>query len=190
MSASERRFLFLEASSRARGNAAALGRLAAEALPAAWPRRWIRIQDEPLPPFVDTRHAVGRAPAPDPGSKRWLALTIEATDLVVVSPLYWYGLPAQAKLYFDHWSGWLHVDGVDFLGRMKGRNLWAILVEAGEPGATGTDLLQESLRRTSGYMEMHWKGALVGHGTRPGDVWREPGIRERASRFFNDGLYG
>ena len=36
-----------------------------------------------------------------------LDATLAATDLVFVAPVYWYSLPAAAKLYLDYWSAWL-----------------------------------------------------------------------------------
>lgn len=59
-----------------------------------------------MPPFEDLRRpsAPGAYPAPEGAAATLLDATLWATNLVLVAPLYWYALPAPAKLYFDHWS--------------------------------------------------------------------------------------
>src|SRR5687768_1517087 len=97
-----RSFLFVLASARVDGNSERLARAAASRLPADVPARWVRLDEVGLPPFRDLRHA-GGFPEPE-GDARSLALaTAAATDLVMVTPVYWYALPASAKLYLDHW---------------------------------------------------------------------------------------
>src|SRR5215813_5881410 len=100
-----RSFLFLLASARKDGNTEALARRAASYLPADVDRRWIRLSDVPLPPFEDIRHVGdGRYPQQVGNERLLLDATLEATDLVVASPLYWYSVSASAKLYLDYWS--------------------------------------------------------------------------------------
>jgi hypothetical protein len=67
IAASNRRFLFLLASTRRDGNAELLARRAAAALPGDVAQRWLRLADLPLPAFEDVRHAQGGSYA----MKRW-----------------------------------------------------------------------------------------------------------------------
>ena len=106
-----RRFTFLLASARHDGNTEILARKAAEHLPRHWTQRWLRLSDLPLAPFEDIRHSTGVYPQPEGNARVLFDATLEATDLVFAVPLYWYGLPASAKLYLDHWSGWQHLFG-------------------------------------------------------------------------------
>ncbi|MEU4095313.1 NAD(P)H-dependent oxidoreductase [Streptomyces sp. NPDC026673] len=184
MSDSERTFLFLVGSSRADGNTETLARRAAEQLPPAVRRRWIRLKDLPLPLFADERHnGDGSYPPPAGHAATLLEATLEATDLVVVSPLYWYSVSTSTKLYLDHWSGWMRVPGVDFLERMRGKTLWSVTVLGGQDPATAAPLVG-TLRHTAAYAGMRWGGALLGNGTRPGDVLRDTAALSRAKTFF------
>jgi len=184
-----RRFLFLLASARAGGNTELLARRAAAALPPQVEQRWLRLADHPLPPFVDLRHGGGAYGPPTGHGATLLEATLWATDLVMVAPTYWYSLPAPAKLYLDHWSGWLRVLDLDFKSRMAGRALWAITVNSGEPGEEGgSELLLETLRRSARYLGMRAPGALVGHGNRPGDVERDAAALADADRLFREEL--
>lgn len=179
-----RRFLFVLGSSRAEGNTEALARQAAARLPAEVEQRWVRLDDLPLPAFQDVRHADGPGYTEPTGNQRLLLdATVEATDVVIASPLYWYSVSAATKLYLDYWSPWMRVPGVDFKTRMRGRTLWAITVISEEDPAKADPLLG-TLRLTADYLGMRWGGELVGYANRPGDILADTDALAAAERFF------
>jgi len=178
-----RSFLFLLASARREGNTEILARRAAASLPPADQQLWIHLDDVPLAPFRDIRHDVGVYPQPE-GHERTLAeATLACTDLVFAVPLYWYSVPASAKLYLDYWSGWLRVPGLDFKKRMAGKRMWAFCALSDEDRTTAEPLVR-TLQLSAGYMEMDWKGVLFGYGSRPGDVERDTDALAAAEGFF------
>lgn len=178
-------FLFLVASSRAGGNSECLARAAAAALPAGTRQTWLRLDEHPLPPFVDRRHesAAAWTPSVEGEGRFLLEATLAATDLVFVAPVYWYSLPASAKLYLDHWTAWLRAPGWDFKTRMAGRTLWAVTALSDRDPQLA-DPLKETLRLTAAYMHLRWGGILVGEGNRPGDVRHDPRASAAAAIFF------
>ena len=178
---SNRRLLFLLGSTRRAGNSELLARHAAGFLPASVGQQWLFLPDYPLPPFVDLRHDQGySAPTAGP-EKTLLGATLAATDLVLVSPLYWYALSTPAKHYLDYWSAWLRLPGLDFLALMRGKTLWSVV--AGSGPAAEAQPLQDALQLTADYMGMRWGGGLYGNGSRPGDV-RQDAAWQAAARFF------
>jgi multimeric flavodoxin WrbA len=181
----DRNFLFLLSSTRRNGNAEILARHAALSLPADLGQRWLHHLDFPLPPFEDIRHTSGSGiyPTPVAIAKLLLDETLAATDLVFVAPVYWYALPAAAKLYLDHWSGWLRVPGLDFKARMADKRMWAITIVS-DPDRNTAEPLLASLRYTAAYMKMQWAGAVVGYGNRPGDVQNDEGNMTAAEQLF------
>ena len=42
------------------------------------------------------------------------------------------------------------------------------------------------LRRTADYMAMRWRGALLGHANRPGEIENDAAAVAAAARFFAD----
>lgn len=180
-----RRFLFLLGSARAEGNTEALARRAAAQLPSYVEQRWLRLSDLPLPAFHDIRHADRPEYVEPTGNERLLLdATVGATDLVIASPLYWYSVSADTKLYLDYWSGWLRVPGVDFKARMRGRRMWAVTVISDEDPAKADPLLG-TLKLTADYMGMRWSGELVGYGNRPGDVLADATALAEAKNLFD-----
>ena len=177
------RFLFLVASAREDGAAETLARRAAQGL-GNDQQRWIRLADLPLDPFVDIRHVgEGTYPPPQGHARTLLNATLKATDLVFVAPVYWYGLPAWAKLYLDHWSGWMRVPGVDFKAQMAGKRLWALTIVSDETPASAEPLLG-CLRLTADYMGMQWGGALIGNANKPADILNDQEALRKAEVFL------
>ncbi|MEK7264558.1 MAG: NAD(P)H-dependent oxidoreductase [Pseudomonadota bacterium] len=176
------RYLFLVSSARADGNAERLARAAAEALPPA-SQHWIKLDTLALPPFEDRRHSGLPYEAPQGDERTLLEATLATDHLVFVAPVYWYALPATAKLYLDYWSAWLRVPGYDFKSRMAGKALSAVAVISGDEDREAEPLIG-CLRLTAGYMKMDWRGGLLGHGNRPGDVEEDASAMNAAKRFF------
>jgi multimeric flavodoxin WrbA len=178
-----RSFLFVVASTRVSGNSETLARRAARALPADATQRWLRLVEHPLPPFADTRHTTGYA-TPD-GNARLLAdATLAATDLVVVTPVNWYSVSWPAKLYLDHWSAWMRAPELAFKATLAGKSMWAIVVDSDDEGGGSAEPVVDVLRRTAEYMAMRWRGALVGHANRPGEIERDVAALAAADSYF------
>lgn len=185
------RFLFLLGSSRRGGNTELLARRAADALPAGVEQRWLRLDEHPLSPFADIRHAGGDGRYPKPTGNEALLLTetLAATDLVIASPLYWYNVSAATKLYLDHWAGWLRIPRTDFRENMRGRTMWAVSAISDEDPAKA-DPLVASLRLSAEYLGMRWGGALLGYANRPGDILRDATALRAADTFFGQPALG
>ncbi|GGX91935.1 flavodoxin family protein [Streptomyces hiroshimensis] len=182
-----RKFVFLLASSRnagVTGNSELLAKRAAEALPDSVEQEWIRLTDLPLDPFQDIRHeGDGVYPQPTGNEKVLLDATLSATDLVIVSPVYWYSLATPAKLYLDYWSAWLRVPGADFRAAMGGTTLWGVTGHATRDRKVAEPLIG-TLELTADFMGMNWGGVLLGNGTRPGQVHDDEGALDEAAAFF------
>ncbi|MBB6099058.1 NAD(P)H-dependent FMN reductase [Deinobacterium chartae] len=183
--AAGQKYLFLLGSTRAGSNSEALARAAARSLPTNALQRWIRVIDHPtLEPFEDRRHAdpYRAYPMPEGVALNLLEATLEATDIVIATPLYWYGLPGHLKLYLDHWSAWMRVPGLNFRERMQGKALHLIVAHGEEPEKAAP--LVAAMKYAAQFMGMRWGGELLAQGNRPGEALEGFAAGEAASRFF------
>jgi gluconolactonase len=182
----DRSFLFLVASGRSGGNAEMLARRAASALPSACRQVWLSLGAMQLPAFQDHRHGTERFEPPQGDLKTLMEATLAATDLVFVTPAYWYSAPAAAKLYLDHWTGWMNLEGVNFKGTMAAKTFWMVgMISEGDIRRAAP--LLGMLRMTANYFSAGWGGSVLGLGRRPGEVMKdEPGLRD-ADRLFATG---
>ncbi|QKW08537.1 NAD(P)H-dependent oxidoreductase [Streptomyces sp. NA04227] len=178
-----RKFLFVLGSSRSESNTELLAREAAAQLPAEVEQRWIRLAEHPLPDFTDLRHDTDHIRPTEGNVALLLNATLEATDLVIASPLYWYSVSSLTKRYLDYWSGWLRTPGVDFKGTLAGRNLWGVSALAHREEEVAAPLVG-TLETSAAYMRMRFGGVLLGNGSRPGDVLKDSDALVRAKTFF------
>lgn len=159
------------------------GPRAAEQLPAGTEQHWIDLTEHPLPEFEDLRHDSDRVRPTEGDVALLLDATVAATDLVIVSPLYWYSVSAQTKRYLDHWSGWLRIPGLDFKATMAGRTLWGVTALADDEPVVA-DPLVGTLHHSAAYLGMCFGGVLLGNGSKPDDVLKDNGALTRAKTFF------
>ncbi|MEU7579732.1 NAD(P)H-dependent oxidoreductase [Streptomyces sp. NPDC041068] len=182
-----RKFLFVLGSGRPGGNTELLARKAAEQLPSDVEQRWLNLSELPLPDFEDRRHddSVPRARTrPTEGNEALLLdATLEATDIVIASPLYWYSVSATVKRYLDYWDGWLETPEIDFKETLKGRTLWGVTALAHREEEVAEPLIG-TLRNSAAYFPMRFGGVLLGNGTRPGHVLEDADALARAKTFF------
>jgi multimeric flavodoxin WrbA len=180
----QREFLFILGSARREGNTEFLARYAARSLPSAVKQTWLHLLDHQLSLFEDIRHHENRKYSVASESDGVvLNATLSATDIVIASPVYWYSVSASTKLYLDHWSGWMRLDGVDFKSKMAAKTLWGISALSDEDWS-GAQPLVDTLRLSAEYMKMNWGGVLLGYGNRPGDILLDRPSLERAEKFF------
>ncbi|MET8684189.1 NAD(P)H-dependent oxidoreductase [Streptomyces sp. NPDC004732] len=182
-----RKFLFVLGSARPEGNTEILARKAAEQLPSDVEQRWLNLAELPLPDFEDRRHDGTRPRArPRPTGDNEATLldaTLEATDIVIVSPLYWYSLSATVKRYLDYWDAWLETPEIAFKDTLKDRTLWGVTALAHREEEVADPLIG-TLRNTAAFFPMRFGGVLLGNGTRPGHVLEDDEALARAKTFF------
>jgi len=178
-------YLFLLASTREPGhlgNTETLARRAAAQLPADAEQTWLRLADFELLPFVDLRHTAGTYPAPTGDMSRLLDATLACTDLVLVSPTYWFSFPSNLKTYLDHWSAWMRVPGVDFKARMSQKTLHVVTTSGDR--AKSQPML-DSARLCGDFLGMPFGGALWGKGGPPDAIASDVAALAEAEKFFS-----
>jgi hypothetical protein len=60
-----------------------------------------------------------------------------------------------------------------------------VLVDADTDGEGSATPVVDVLRRTADYMSMRWRGALIGHANRPGEIEQDHEALAAAARFFS-----
>lgn len=173
-----RRFLFLLSSARQGGNSEQLARKAALSLGCACD--WLDLTRTSLPAFHDLRPVPPNQPTGDLGSV--IARMKVATDICFVAPVYWYSVPAPAKLLLDHWSGLLDLPEMEFPVWIRRKCLWLITARA-DPDPTVAEPSEAMLRRTAQWLGMSWGGALHGVADTPDEIVHDAAWQQ-ASAFF------
>ena len=118
---------------------------------------------------------------PDGDLKKLLDATMAATDMVFVSPVYWYSIPAPLKSYIDHWSGWMRVPGLAFKEPMAAKTLHLVTTSGDRAKAQP---MIDSVRLCAQFLGMRFAGALWGKGGPPGAVQADASAVAAAATYF------
>ena len=106
-----------------------------------------------------------------------------ADTLLFATPVYWYSMSAQLKLFFDRLSDLVTIR--KDLGRaLAGRRVAAVATSTSAELPPGFEV---PFQRTCEYFGMHWNGCFHGHFLADGEP--APGVMEQA-RGFGDRLFG
>lgn len=179
-----RHYLFVVTSTREAGvvgNTEWLARQAASQLAPHEHQTWVYLRDATLEPFVDVRHTVGTYPMPNGDAAQLLAHTLACTDLVFVTPVYWYSFPSPLKCYLDQWSAWLRIPGVDFKSRMSRKRLWVITTSTDRDKAQP---MLDSARLCAQFLGMPFAGSVWGMGGVPNAIAADSAAIEAAKKLF------
>lgn len=177
----ERRFLFLLSSARSGGNSALLAQAAAAALPAQ-AQGWIDLSTAQLPPYRDLRPATAQ---PEGDLAAIMDAMRAASDIVIVAPVYWYALPAPAKLLLDHWSGWFDAAETGFADWAREKTVYLITARA-DPDPTVPEPLEAMVTRSIRWLGMRWGGALHGVGDAVGEIAQDKAAMAAATGFLTE----
>ena len=111
-----------------------------------------------LPAFVDHRHTTGVYPMPEGDAKQVLDALLAASDVVFVSPVYWFSVPSPpSSASISGVPGC--VCGSRLQVRMAGKRLWVVATSGDRAKAQP---MLDSCRLCAEFMGMEWKGALWG----------------------------
>ena len=178
--ASGRRLLILVGSPRRNGNSAVLGEAVQRGAEAAGTHASLRFVDDFIGYFLrdcrQCRRQDGRCGIDDGFAALFLEEFLPADAVVFCSPIYWYGLSAQTKAFFDrsfcHYAA-SNPGSAQVLARMGGKRLALVLSsEESYPGAELGPVHQ--LQEYARYTRSAFVGVVRGIGNRRGEVARDP----------------
>lgn len=162
-----RRLLFLTASPRTGSNSRRLAAHAAQALPDGVAAHWLDLNAPALPAFRDLRPGHPGVPMGRLGDV--FGQLMLASDLVFVTPIYWYAFPAPLHLLLSHLSGWLDVPELRLTDGLRGKRSYLLTARA-DPDPSVPLPAETLLRRSVEWLGMTWAGALHGIADAPGEI--------------------
>lgn len=195
------RVLVLVGSPRRNGNSATLAEAVRRGAEAAGCETSLRFLDDHIAHFLrdcrQCRRQDGTCGIEDGFAPLFLEEFLKADATVLCTPIYWYGMSAQAKAFFDrsfcHYAA-SNPGSTDVLARMRGKRLGLVL--SSEESYPGAELgLVHQLQEYARYTRSQFVGVVRGVGNSRGEVARDPGRpvlaaealgRELFSRGYTD----
>jgi multimeric flavodoxin WrbA len=176
-----RRLLILVGSPRRTGNSATLAQAVQRGAERAGVHADLRFIDDHVSSFLrdcrSCRLPDGTCAIPDQFSRLFFEDFIDADAVVFCSPIYWYGLSAQTKAFFDrtfcYYAASYPAHG-DVMAGMSGKRIGLVLAsEETYPGAALGIIHQ--IQEFARYTKSEFVGVVRGVGNSRGEVACDPG---------------
>jgi multimeric flavodoxin WrbA len=191
----EKNLLILVGSPRRNGNSAALATAVERGAAETGARVTLRFVDDFLSGFLRDCRTCRRDNGECGIADRFRALFFEdflpAQGVVFCSPIYWYGLSAQMKAFFDRtfcYYAASYPDSARVITRMSGKRIGlALASEETYPGASLGIVHQ--IQEYSRYTHSEFVGVVRGVGNRRSEVTRDPDEPLRAAEDLGRAMF-
>ncbi|WP_051945969.1 flavodoxin family protein [Verrucomicrobium sp. BvORR106] len=189
-----RKLLILVGSPRREGNSATMAQAVKLGAEEAGIQVALHFVDDHITSFLrdcrTCRRADGECGIQDRFRELFYEQFLAADGVVFCSPVYWYGLSAQMKAFFDRtfcYYAASHPDSAAVMRRMSGKRIGLVL--ASEETYPGASLgIAHQIQEYARYTYSEFVGVVRGAGNRRGEVAEDPGgpleQAERMGREF------
>jgi len=178
------------ASPRRNGNSALLAHAAAEGLAEAGHKADLCFADDIVSAFLkdcrQCRRADGSCGIGDGYAEAFLTRFLPADGFIAATPIYWYGMSAQLKAFFDRSFCYVaasYPGSADVVEKMIGKRL-GLLLSSEETFPTVSAGIVHQIQEYARYTRAAFAGVVHGYGNARGDVTRDPGAPLEAARAF------
>ncbi|WP_343712965.1 flavodoxin family protein [Inquilinus sp.] len=188
--------LILSSSPRRDGNSAALaGAVAAGLAEAGHEAETVHLADAIgglLRDCRQCRRPDGSCAIDDGYRSLFLDRFLAADGLVLATPIYWYGMSAQLKAFFDRMFCYVaasYPDSETVKARMTGKRVGLVL-SSEEAYPTVSAAIVQQIQEYGRYTRSRFVGVVHGHGNARGEVARDPQDPLAEARRLGRGFFG
>ncbi|MEI5906279.1 flavodoxin family protein [Bacillus spongiae] len=146
----------------------------------------IHLLNQHIVPFEDKRHSSEGFPIVEDDFEDILQSLFSHDVYVFSTPLYWYGMSGQMKLFFDRWSQYLRDERFNFKAEMSKKKAYLVITGGGNPKIVGLPLVQQ-FKYIFDFVNMEFVDYIIGEGNAPGDILRDESSLKKAL-YLNESL--
>lgn len=187
--------LVLSSSPRRDGNSAQLAEAVAKGVAEAGHEAEVIFADDVLKAFLrdcrTCRKANGECTIDDGFRTAFFDKFLPAEGFVAATPVYWYGMSAQLKAFFDRMFCYVaasYPDSADVVSGMKGKRI-GLALSSEETFPTVAAGIVHQLQEYSRYTHSDFVGAVHGIGNARSDIGKDPRDPLAAARRFGQNFF-
>lgn len=130
----------------------------------------IYLSDFRIRPIEDMRHAEEGFPNVEDDYNTVLSRMMQHDVLIFATPIYWYSMSGQMKLFVDRWSQTMRDPQFkDFKKEMAHKQAYVIAVGGDAPYIKGLPMIQQ-FTYIFEFFGLAFEGYIIGKGNKPGDI--------------------
>ncbi|MCD5322271.1 MULTISPECIES: flavodoxin family protein [Pontibacillus] len=125
--------------------------------------------DYKLDPIIDERHREGGFNETHDDYESVLEQLLAHDIIVFATPVYWFGMSAQMKVFFDRWSQYLRDERFNMKAALQNKQAYVVTTGGSNPHITALPLIQQ-FGHIFDFVGMTYKDYMIGNAVKPGEV--------------------
>lgn len=170
----------IHGSSRSNGNTESLTNIMVEGTGA----EHVYLRDHTIHPITDQRHDAEGFQFVNDDYEKLMNQMLEHDKIVFATPLYWYGMSGHMKNFVDRWSQSLRDTSIHFKERMKGKQVYVVIVGGDNPKLKALPLIQQ-FQYIFDFVGASFAGYIIGDANAPHEIQKDTEAIEKAKQFNN-----
>ncbi|MBA2175692.1 flavodoxin family protein [Halobacillus locisalis] len=142
----------------------------------------IRLTDYHIEPIIDERHTEkGFFPVNDDYEKL-LEVFLSHDIIIFATPVYWFGMSGQMKVFIDRWSQYMRDDRFDFKEKLAEQKAYVIVSGGADPKITALPLIQQ-FGYIFDFVNMSFEDYIIGNAVKPLDIIKDTPSIQKANQW-------
>ncbi|GGD12247.1 flavodoxin family protein [Pontibacillus salipaludis] len=138
--------------------------------------------DYKLDPIIDERHSEkGFTPSSD-DYELVLEQLLSHDIIVFATPVYWFGMSAQMKIFFDRWSQYLRDERFNMKDSLREKQAYVVTAGGSNPHITALPLIQQ-FGHIFDFVGMNYTDYVIAKGVKPGEIKSDILALEKAKQW-------
>ncbi len=130
----------------------------------------MHLLDYQMDPIIDERHTEEGFTAVEDDYERMLKEFLEHDIIVFATPLYWFGMSGQMKIFFDRWSQYMRDPRFRFKELVKQKKAYVIITgNSPDPKISALPLIQQ-FKAIFDYVGMEFSDYIIGQANKPDEI--------------------
>lgn len=160
--------LVLHGSSRENGNTKQLANIVIEGIEA----EEIDLREKKITPIHDMRHDPDGFSIVEDDYYEMAEKMLDHDRVLIVNPVYWYGMTGPVKLFIDRWSESMRDPTVNFKERMADKKMYVLVVGGDNPKIKALPLITQ-FEYTFNFVGAKLDRYIIGEANQPGDIMND-----------------
>jgi multimeric flavodoxin WrbA len=146
----------------------------------------IYLYDYKIEPIIDKRHTPEGFDTIGDDYETLIREFLKHEIIFFSTPLYWFGMTGQMKLFFDRWSQSLRNTYFDLKAELSKKKAYVVIVGGDQPNIEALPLIQQ-FKLIFDYVGMDFTDYIIGKANKPGEIMADQQALIKAS-LWNDQL--
>lgn len=133
---------------------------------------FIQLSDYKIEPITDMRHTEEGFTRVDDDYEELLSQFLNHDIIIFATPIYWFGMSGQMKVFIDRWSQYMRDDRFPFKETMAKQKAYVMITGGSNPKITGLPLIQQ-FGHIFDFVGMSFEDYVIGNAVKPGEVHQD-----------------